>query len=187
MRARMGLMAIALALAGCPMGEATPAPTSAPTPAGDPFEQPQGDPASGPVVDVGTGAAFETPWRYAMYPTDGGWCVQIDTGDAVDARCDDVLPAGGEVLGSIGVRAVEGNGATVVDVVATTEVATVWLVTGPAGRVPAVGMPPPAEVDGQAWVGVLPPDLVLTHVQAVGFNGQVLETVDLRDSAGDDR
>lgn len=181
MRRSPWLMAVALALAGCSVGETTPAPTSAPIPAGDPFEEPQGDPASGPVVEVGDGSAFETPWRYAMYPADEGWCVQIDTGDAVDARCDDVLPAEGEVLGSIGVRTVEGTGATVVDVIAITEVATVWLVTGPAGRVPAVGMPPPDEIDGQAWVGVLPGDLTLTHVQAVGFNGQVLETVDLRD------
>lgn len=175
----IGLVVLALALVGCSGLDRMPTP--APTPTGDPFEQPQGDPASGPVVEVGAGSAFETPWRYAMYPTDEAWCVQIEAGGAVDARCDDVLPADGEVLGSIGVRTAAGNGATVVDVVATTEVATVWLVTGPAGRVPAVGMPPPDAIDGQAWVGVLPGDLTLTHVQAVGFNGQVLETVDLRE------
>jgi hypothetical protein len=175
---RLALMAVALALAGCSGAEGTPTPS--PTPSGDPFEQPQGDPATGPVVAVGEGSAFEAGWRYAMYPTDDGWCAQIDLEPAVEARCD-VLPADGEVLGTIGVRTLEGNGSTVVDVIATAEVATVWLVSGPAGRVPAVGMPPPDGVDGQAWVGVLPGDAPLTHVQAVAFNGQVLETVDLRE------
>lgn len=179
MRPRLALLAMVLALAGCAGAEGTPTPTT--TPSGDPFERPQGDPATGAVVAIGEGTVFDTGWRYAMYPTEDGWCAQIDVDDAIDSRCDDVLPGEGEVLGSVGVRTADSSGATVVDVMATTEVATVWLVSGPTARIPATGMPPPDGVEGQAWVGVMPEDAPVTHVQAVGFNGQVLDTVDLRE------
>jgi hypothetical protein len=167
--------ALVAALAACG------GPDVSPTPSGDPFERPQGDEATGPVVELDAETVLDTSWRYGTYPTDDGPCVQIDVDGEVSARCDDVLPAEGQVFGGLGQRASPATGATVVDGVVAEGVQTVWLIGDGNARTPAIMMPLEDDgIEGTAFVGVLPADVTLTHLQAVAFNGDVLETLDLR-------
>jgi hypothetical protein len=166
---------IVLALAAC--SEAGPVPTPSST---DAFLVPQGSPASGPVERLGGGDAFETAWRFGIYPTERAPCLQLDLDGQVGARCDDILPAGDSAFGSIGVQTSEATGATFVDGVASEAVATVWLIAADQSRVPAL-LIPLADDDGEAkaFVGAVGSGTDLTHVMAVAPNGEVLETFEL--------
>ena len=155
----------------------TPEVTAAPT---DAFLEPAGDPATGPLGELGAGSAFESDWRFGIYPTDAGWCLQLAVDDVVSARCDDLVPEDEAAFGSVGVRTSEATGVTIVDGIVTEEVATVWVIGESQGRLPAQLFPlTDWEVDGQAFLGFAPAEMRLTHVMAVAWNGAVLETYEL--------
>jgi len=171
----VNLVAAAL-LAGCTIATVeTPDPAAIPTGS----LEARGPEATGPVVEVGSDTTLGYGWRYAVYPSDDGWCTQLETGIATTTGCGEILPEEGEAFGSVGVGDPLPGGETIVEGIASTETATVWLIAD-AGRSPAVIMSlAEAGLDGQAFVGFLPPDVAITHVMAVAFNGEVLETYEL--------
>jgi hypothetical protein len=174
--------AIVLAMAACAATPAGPTdPAASPTPT-DPFLRPHGDEATGPVQEIGSGTAFDTDWRLGIYPIRGGWCTQLSVVGLVSARCGDLEPdADDAVFRSTATQTSEATGATVIDGIVSERVATVWLVAANQQRVPAVLLSlDDWEIDGQAFVGIMPPGLEVTHLQAVALNGAILETRDLR-------
>ncbi len=173
----LALALVAVAVVGCgPIsGDETLAAT------GDAFLEPQGEEATGALVEVGSGDAFETPWRYGIYPTEPGWCTQIEVTGTVASQCVDVLPTGDAAFGAIGQSTSEEAGTEAVDGVVIGEIATVWLVFETGARLPATLMSlDQAGLEEKAFVGVVPPDETLTHLQALALSGEILETVDLR-------
>jgi hypothetical protein len=139
----------------------------------------RGPEPTGPVVEVGSDNTLGYGWRYAVYPSDDGWCTQLETGIVTTTGCGEILPAGGRAFGSVAVGDPLPGGETIVDGITSPETATVWLIAD-AGRLPATLMSlEEAGLDGQAFVGFLPPDVAITHVMAVAFNGEVLETYEL--------
>jgi hypothetical protein len=175
-------LALVMALAAC--GSTAPGPTelgASPTPA-DAFLRPQGpEEATGPVEELRSGTAFDTDWRLGIYPTADGWCIQLSVVGLVSARCGDPEPDADAVFRSVATQTSEATGATVVDGIVSEQVATVWLVAANQQRVPAMLASLEGQgIEGQAFVGLMPPGLEVTHLQAVALNGAILETVDLR-------
>lgn len=166
---------VAIVLGACAQAvpEVTPSPTDA-------FLVPQESRATGPVEQLGAGDAMETAWRYGIYPTDAGPCLQLDLDGRVTARCGDLLPADDAAFGSIGVVTSDTTGATFVNGIASASVATVWLIAADQSRAPALLVPfTGVEMDGQAFVGAVAAETDLTHVMAVALNGEVLQTYEL--------
>ena len=176
---RIGRVAAAsvamLALAAC--SEAIPEVTPSPT---DAFLVPQGPGTSGPVELLGAGDAFDSRWRYGIHPTDHGPCLQLDLDGSISVRCDDVLPKEDAAFGSVGVATSETSGATVIDGIATEAVATIWVISEDQRRALALLIPlADWEVDGQAFLGTVAGGTRPTHVMALAFNGEVLQTYEL--------
>ena len=73
------------------------------------------------------------------------------------------------------------GGLSVVEGFASEQTATVWLISEDQGvRLPAMLMSlEEVGLEGSAFLGILPADMRVTHVMAVAFNGQVLETYEL--------
>jgi hypothetical protein len=171
---------LAMALAACAATPAGPTDLAAsPTPT-DPFLRPHGDDATGPVEELGSGTAFDTDWRLGIYPTADGWCTQLSVVGLLGARCGDLEPEPDAVFRSVATQTSEATGATVVDGIVSEQTATVWLVAANQQRVPAVLVSLGDQgVEGQAFVGLMPPGLEATHLQAVALNGAILETIEL--------
>jgi hypothetical protein len=163
--------AAVLVLAGCQIVEVeTPDPAS--IPAGS--IQPQGAAPTGPVLELGSGVSSGIGWRYSVYPSDDGWCTQLETVSATTTGCGDLLPEEGRAFGGV------SHGGPMVDGIVTEETATVFLILNGVGRTPATLMSlEDAGLEGQAFVGIAAADANVTHVQAVKFNGDVLETYEL--------
>ena len=170
------VMAITL-LAGCQAAEVEATPTPTPDPAAVPSGSPQavGATATGPIVELGSGVLSGLGWRYLAYPSDSGWCTQLETAAAIQTDCSGVDPDEGSAFG-----AVSENG-RVIHGIATPDAATVWLVVGNTPTVPAFLMPlSEAGLEGGvAFVGIVPTGTEVTHVMAVRLNGEVLGTYEL--------
>ena len=168
-----GLAATAvLVLAGCQIAEVeTPDPAS--IPAGS--IQPQGATPTGPVVELGSGVASGIGWRYSIFPSDDGWCTQLETVSVTTAGCGDLLPEEGRAFGGV------SHSGTIVDGLVTEETATVWLIAdGVVHLLPATLLSlEEAGLEGQAFVGIAPAEANITHVQALKFSGEVLESYEL--------
>lgn len=171
------VVALGAVLAACTVTTVeTPDPRAIPTGS----LQPQADAATGEVVELGQGQALDIGWRYAIYPSEGGWCTQLETSIVTSAGCGDLLPSGDEAFGSVAQGELEPGGVQTVDGIVTSETATVWLIGEGNLRAPATLMSlEPADLDARAFVGFAPPDVTLTHLQAVAQNGDVLETYEL--------
>jgi hypothetical protein len=176
--------AAATLAAGTVMAACTPAIVATPEaldPAAIPSGsiQPEGAPATGPIVELGSGRLIDRGWRYSTYPSEDGRCMQLELAGVTSTGCGDPLPAAGEVFGGIGHG--EVGGVTAIEGVAAEEVATVWIVLESGLRVPAALLPlDEAELDGSAFLALIPAGESVTHVQAVALNGEVLDTIDLR-------
>ena len=172
MRVRGGLLVLAVGvLTGCQIFEVEP-PDPASIPAGS--IEPEGGTATGPAVEVGSGVSSGIGWRYAVFPSADGWCTQLETVAVMSAGCGDVLPEAGKAFGSV------SHSGSIVDGIVTEETATVFLIINGLGRTPATLMSlEDAGLEGQAFVGIAAADANVTHVQAVKFNGDVLETYEL--------
>jgi hypothetical protein len=158
-------------LAGCDL-VAVDSPDPAAIPSGS--IQPEAGVATGPAVEVGSGVASGIGWRFAVFPSEDGWCTQLETVAVTTTGCGDLEPAAGQAFGSV------GESGRIVDGIVTEEAATVWVIADGGGRLPATLMPlDEAGLEGLAFVGILPADAVPTHVMAVKFNGDVLETYEL--------
>jgi len=154
----------------------TPDPASIPS---GPIEA-QGARATGPIVELDSGEAFGTGWRYAIYPSDDDWCTQLETVDLVTTGCGDLLPSGDGAFGSVAQGSSEATGVHVIEGTVTEETATVWLIGENNLRMPALLMPlDDAGLEGHAFLGFAPADATPTHVMAVKLNGEVLETYEL--------
>jgi len=144
-----------------------------------PLEAAGGD-ATGPVVELGTGQNLGLGWRYAIYPSADGWCTQLEMVEVTSEGCGDLLPADDRAFGSVGRRDPLTGGVTPVEGIVTAETVTVSLVNEGGFRMPATLMPlDEAGLDGQAFLAFVPPDVTISHVQAVAFSGEVLETYEL--------
>lgn len=171
----VGILAAAI-LAGCSV---TPAETVDPAAIPSGSLQPMGPEATGPVAELGSGVALDRGWRYSIYPTEDGWCTQLEMGGGASAGCGDILPEEDAVFGGVGSG--EMAGIQTVEGLVTAEAATVWLIGEDNVRAPAALMSlEPAGLEHLAFVGFAPPDIVLTHLQAVAANGDVLDTIELR-------
>ena len=162
------------------LGACATAPVATPDPAAVPSGslQPMGEEPAGPVVELGSAVALGWGWRYSIYPADDGWCTQLEIGGTASAGCGDILPEEDAVFGGVGTG--EMAGIQTVEGVVTAETATVWLIGEDNVRAPATLMSlEPAELEHLAFVGFAPPDIVLTHLQAVAANGDVLDTIEL--------
>jgi hypothetical protein len=62
----------------------------------------------------------------------------------------------------------------------TGEIVTVSLIAEDGRRMPATLMPlEPAGLEGQAFVAFVPPDITITHLQALVLSGEILQTYEL--------
>ena len=171
-RALVALMVGGLVLAACDVAIVeTPDPAAIPSGT----IEPAGDDATGPVVELGSGTTGEIGWRYSIYPSGDAWCVQLETASAHSALCGDPLPEEEKAFGLVA----KSDG-QIVDGTVNDETHTVWLVEERGGRVPATMMPlEEAGLEGKAFVGFVPDEMTLTHLQAVALSGEVLETYEL--------
>jgi hypothetical protein len=175
-----GVAATALTLAaltGCGVMQVeTPDPAAVPD---GPLEA-HGAEATGPVVELGSGVSAGLGWRYAIYPSDDGWCTQLEMVDLAVAGCGDILPVGDDAFGNVGQGDPLANGVTPIEGIVTAETVTVWLLADDGRRAPATLMPlDEAGLDGGAFLAFVPPDVTLTHLLAVALNGEVLDTYEL--------
>jgi hypothetical protein len=176
MTARLASALLALIAAGCSVASVeTPDPAAIPSGS----IEAHAAAATGPIVEVGSDRTLGIGWRFSVYPSDDGWCTQLETGIVTRAGCGEILPEEGRAFGSVGNDDPLEGGVTVIEGIASPETATVWLIAE-GGRSPAALMSlEEAELDAQAFVGFAPADVVVTHVMAVAFNGEVLETYEL--------
>ncbi|HEY8170402.1 MAG TPA: hypothetical protein VIH24_04795 [Candidatus Limnocylindria bacterium] len=178
MRRRAAVAALTLAvLTACNVAPVdTPDPAAVPS---GPLEA-HGAGATGPIVEVGSGTNLGVGWRYAIYPSEDAWCTQLETVGVATAGCGDILPQGERAFGSVAREGPHAGGVTSVDGVTVSETATVWLITESGQRSPATLMPlEEAGLDGQAFIGFVPPDITITHVMSIALNGEILETYEL--------
>ena len=153
----------------------------------DPAAAPSGAPvaiggeATGPVTELGSGQAFDMGWRYVIYESAEGWCTELQMVEVTSTGCgSDLLPPDGEHLGSAGAMTPLQSGVTPVEGVVSDEIVTVWIIDERAGRIPATLMPlEPAGLEGQAFVGFMPPEGTPTHIQALALSGEILATYEL--------
>jgi hypothetical protein len=153
----------------------------------DPAAVPSGEPvavgadATGPVTELGSGQAFDLGWRYVIYESDEGWCTELQMVEVTSTGCGaDLLPPEGEHIGAAGAQAPLENGVTPIEGVVSNDIVTVWLIDEQRGRIPATMMPlEEAGLEGQAFIGFMPPDGTPTHIQAVARSGEVLGTYEL--------
>lgn len=168
---------LAVALAGCTIASAE-TPDLAAIPDGS--LEPQDSGAIGPIVELGGGVTDGVGWRYTIYQVEDGWCTQVETATVTAAGCGDILPAEGDAFGSYGTGAQLDADMTAVEGTVSGDVATVWVILEDGRRAPAELLPlGEAGVDGQAFIRLLPNDLVVTHLQALAPSGEILETVEL--------
>ena len=168
---------VAVLVAACTVTSVeTPDPAAVPD---GPLDALVGD-ATGPVVELGSGTDAGLGWRYAIYPSEDGLCTQLETVEVTAGGCGDLLPAEGNAFGGVGRSETFTGGVTAVEGIVTDETVTVWLVNEGGFRMPAQLMPlDVASLEGQAFLAFVPPDVVISHVQAVAFSGEVLETYEL--------
>jgi hypothetical protein len=176
MRSRATLLAVAtVLLAGCqaPPVEETATPDPAAIPSGSP--RAIGATATGPIAELGSGVMAGLGWRLLAYPTDTGWCTQLETAASTLTDCTGVVTDGESAFGSV------SRDGRVVRGIVTPDATTVWLVVNDTPTVPAVLMPlSDAGLEGDvAFVGIAPTGAEVTHVMAVKFNGEVLGTHEL--------
>ena len=152
----------------------------------DPGAVPSGEPtahgpeATGPITVVGSGVTEGLGWRDVVYESADGLCEQLELAEVVTTGCGDLLPADGDAVGSVSVQDPLGNGVTPVHGFVTDEIFTVWVIDAAVGRLPATLMPlDDAGLEGQAFIGFLPPDATPTHIQALARSGEILQTVEL--------
>ena len=153
----------------------------------DPAAVPSGEPvaigaeATGPVTELGSGQAFEMGWRYVIYESAEGWCTELQMAERNSTGCgSDLVPPEGEHLSAPGAVARLEGGVTPVEGVVSEEIVTVWIIDEKAGRIPATLMPlDEAGLEGQVFVGFMPPEGTPTHIQAVAINGEILATQEL--------
>ena len=168
---RAALGVAALVLAGCQIAQVeTPDPAAVPSGS----LEATGPAAIGPIVELGSGSNAGIGWRAAIFESDDGWCLQLETQAVTDTGCGPIPPDDGAAFASV-----SQNG-PIVHGIASEETATVFLVIDSLGRVPATLMAlDDAGLEGQAFVGIASADANVTHVMAVKLNGEILETFEL--------
>jgi hypothetical protein len=138
-----------------------------------------GEEATGPVALVGEGQAFDLGWRSVVYESADGWCMELQLVEVTSTGCGpDLLPPDGDAFGSVSVGEPLANGVTPVEGVVSPEIFTVWLIDSETmERQPAPLYPlEDAGLEGQAFVGFMPADGTLTHIQALARSGEILQT-----------
>jgi hypothetical protein len=166
------------ALAACSIASVeTPDPAAIPSSSLTALDQD----ATGPPVALGSSNADGIGWRYAVYPAGEGWCTQLEVAGAVATTCGELLPTGNPAFGGVGVNRIGPDDRQVIDGIASEDTFTVWLIENDSQRrVPATLLPlDPAGLEGVAFVGVVPGDMTVTHVQAMAASGEILETYEL--------
>jgi hypothetical protein len=136
---------------------------------------------TGPVTELDSGQAFDLDWRYVTYESADGWCTELQMAEVTSTGCgpDRELPEG-EHLAGVGVMDALESGVTPVDGIVSDEIVTVFIIDQQQGRVPATLMPlEEAGLSGQAFIGFMPSDGTVTHVQAVALSGEILGTYEV--------
>lgn len=161
----LGLMLVAPVLIGCGL-----------LPIVEPAAPIEGMPAkAGPTIELGRGTTLGVDWRYAVYPSDIGWCTQIDhgPGGGGGSACGgQLIPAGPLTLTGAGSGTDMPN---YVEGIASDDVAAVWAETADGERAPAILMSlAPAGFEGQVVIAWLSPDDDWESVVALGADGTEL-------------
>jgi hypothetical protein len=172
-------LALAFAMAGCAIARVEEAdvgeiPDGPPTVVGGGFE---------PISDifvVGTGRTNGVGWRYSAFESTEGWCTQFETARFASSGCGDFDEPADSPFRTIGIGE-SGAGFLVVDGVVTSDVEQVWIETAAHGRLPAQLLAlRPAGMDAQAFVVITSDAVRPVRAIAIGADGQVLETAELR-------
>jgi hypothetical protein len=176
MRVRALLLGVAvILLAACEPAEVeeTPAPDPAAIPSGSPAAL--GATATGPITELGSGVMSGLGWRLLAYPTDSGWCTQLETAASTVTDCTGVVTDEESAFGRV------TRTGRVIHGVVTPDATTVWLIVDNTPTVPALLMPlGEAGLEGDvAFVGIAPTGAEVSHVMAVRLNGEVLGTQEL--------
>ena len=177
-RAPVAVAAIVL-LAACNTVVRVQSPDPGTVPAG-PLEA-HGDEATGPIVELDSDIVGGIGWRYSIYPSGDNWCTQFETVEVTSAGCGSLLPEEGHAFGSVGRIGQAPEGLVPIEGVVSPDIATVFLIDGETqNRVPAkllsleeVGL------DAQAFIGFQPSGMTVTHLQALRFSGEIVETYEL--------
>jgi hypothetical protein len=136
---------------------------------------------TGPVTELDSGLAFDLGWRYVTYEAADGLCTELQMAEVTTTGCgpDRELPDG-EHLGGVSVLEPLQSGVTPVEGIVSDEIVTVFLIDEQQGRLPATLMPlDEAGLTGQAFIGFMPADGTVTHVQAVALSGEILGTYEV--------
>jgi hypothetical protein len=179
------LRPIVAGLAVAVIGSAcTVATVETPDPAAVPSGEPVaiGESATGPVTLVGDGQAIDLGWRSVIYESADGWCLELQLVEVTSTGCGpDPLPPDGDAFGSVSVGEPLSNGVTPVEGIVSPEIFTVFLVDAETlERQPAPLYPlEEAGLEGQAFVGFMPADGTVTHIQALAPSGEILQTYEV--------
>ena len=168
LRSCLTLLLVTMVVAGCAEDAPDGSPTASPTPAVS-------------FTQVGDGSVLESEWTYGVGMDGDAWCTRLEVAGTSSSRCGDLMPAGEDAFGEIGHGPDAYSAAQAVEGIVTVDAATVWLI-GDRGeyRIPARLMPlDEVGLDAQGFVGFAQADVTLTHLMAVRFNGEVLETYEL--------
>ncbi len=181
-RARLALVVLGLALAGCGIVRVEGQPDPAEIPSG-PLEA-MSDDAVGPVTEVGSGRTLGIGWRYAIYETADGICTQLEMANFASGSCGSLpLLSEESVFGGVGTGGDPGgtsDSPTPIDGIVSSQVAAVWIETASGARIAATLMPlAGAGHNAAAFVGFVPAGETATGVVATDADGELLETFDL--------
>jgi hypothetical protein len=153
----------------------------------DPGAIPSGEPVAkggsaptGPIAVLDSDQVAGIGWRFLIYESAEGQCLQFETNDLAQTGCGDLLPGEDSAFGSVssgdsdaGLRPIHG--------LVSADIATVFLVDSETQeRVPAKLLPlDEAGLEGQAFIGFQPDGLTITHLLALRRSGEIVETYEL--------
>ena len=159
---RIGLLLPMLVLAGCGL-----------LPMGGPQPVIEGLERSGPTIELGRGTTMGVEWRYSVYPSNIGWCTQVDHEHGGGSAC------GGQLMVT-GPLTLTGGGAgsnipNYVEGIASDDVAAVWAERADGERAPAILMSlAPARFEGQMVIAWFSPDEDWESLVALAADGTEL-------------
>ena len=120
-------------------------------------------------------------WRYVIYPSADGWCLQFETVQVMSTGCGDLLPQEGSAFGSVSRVGEAPEGLSPIEGIVSSDIATVFLIDNETQeRVPAKLLAlEETGLDAKAFIGFQPEGMTVTHLQAIRFSGEIVETYEL--------
>ena len=180
MRLRVAIAALAVVAAtGCSAVTRVESPDPATIPSGDPVAK-GGAAPTGPITVLHSDRVSGIGWRFLIYESAEGQCLQFETSQFAETACGDLLPAEGAVFGSVGAGDSDAGLRPIHGLVGA-DIATVFLIDAETQERVAARLLPldEAGLEGKAFIGFQPEGLTITHLQAVVLSGEIVETYEL--------